>query len=428
MFKKPVLIIFTIIFALILLSPFSAVRGVEENATISNLTDKLIELSLRFSYFLKELEKTLNSLSLQQEQVLGDYLKDLFENKGIFLSKNDFLGGSSNPYLDFAKILNLIPSSSKYSKRISKKEAEGIKKSFSAIKDKILLDGLYGKIDMHEHYRAGGNVDNFLRAAGALGVSKVLFLPTGVSPDNAGYKVHQAFLVKYITKLYPEKIIPFCTINEADPKAAEVFEECLLAGGKGLKLLGGHPNFYDEPLDSKNMYKVYEVAKKYKVPVLVHGSIINVPQTLDELKRIYGDFPEVTFIHAHYCSSIFKGINLELCQEILDKYSNVYTDLSMGGGIKRYHRYFKQDLEKVKNFIIKYQDRILFGSDIILDNSYYKNLDWLYNRIRCDIDLHQKKEYTCSFGEKDWLHQGFSLDKKILHKIYFENPKKVLNY
>jgi predicted TIM-barrel fold metal-dependent hydrolase len=41
----------------------------------------------------------------------------------------------------------------------------------------------------------------------------------------------------------------------------------------------------------------------------------------------------------------------------------------MGGGIARYHYYFRQDLAKVKDFITTYQDRILFGSDIIVNTA-----------------------------------------------------------
>ena len=234
-------------------------------------------------------------------------------------------------------------------------------------------------------------------------------------------------MIEYYAKLYPEKIIPFCTIDESDPNAPEIFEECLKAGGKGLKLIGGHPKFYDTPLNSEIMYKVYQKAEQYKVPVLLHGSIITIPELIDQLEQIYSDFPEVTFIHAHYCSSIMKGINLEKCANFLDKYPNLYIDLSMGGGIKRYHRYFRQDLEKVKDFILAYQDRILFGSDIILNRSVSKNFDWLYQRVRCDIELHQKESYTCDFGEKDQVHQGFNLPREVLIKLYYENPKKALN-
>jgi len=369
-----------------------------------------------------------NCASPPHPQTLDDYLKDLFESHEIILDKDDFLEPTQEPYLAMAKILNLIPSSYQSDQSITQKTAEQISEQLLSIKDKILLDGLYGKIDMHEHYRDGADIEEFLKAAGCLGISKIVLLPTGSPPDNQGYETHQKSLIKRIKKQYPEKIIAFCTIDEADSEAAEIFEQCLKDGADGLKLIGGHPEFYDEPLNSENMYKVYQKAAEYKVPVLLHGSIINIPELKDQLDQVYSDFPEVTFIHAHYCSTIMKGINLDQCAELLDKHPNLYIDLSMGGGIARYHRYFKQDLTQVKNFVLKYQDRILFGSDIILTSSVSKDFDWLYQRMRCDIDLHQKAEYTCPFGEKDWIHRGFYLDKEVLRKLYYENPKKVLNF
>jgi len=358
---------------------------------------------------------------------LGDYLKDLFESHEIILNKDDFLEPVEDPYLAFAKILNLIPSSHQSDQKITPKTAEQISTQFLSIKDKILLDGLYGKIDMHEHYRDGGDIEEFLKAAGCLGISKIVFVPTGLSPDNQGYKTHQESLIR-IKKQYPEKIIVFATIDEADPKAAEIFEQALQDGAEGIKLLGGHPKFYDEPRNSENMYKGYQISAEYKVPVLLHGSIITIPGLKDQLDQVYSDFPEVTFIQAHYGSTIMNGINLDQIAELLDKHPNLYIDLSMGGGIARYHYYFRLDLAKVKDFIITYQDRILFGSDIILNKAKYKDFDWFYQRMKCDLDLHQQKEYTPSFGEKDILHQGFDLDREVLRKLYYENPKKVLDF
>ena len=361
-------------------------------------------------------------------QNLGDYLKDLFESHEIILDKDDFLGPVEDPYLAFAKILNLIPSSHQSDQKITQKTAEQISEQFLSIKDKILLDGLYGKIDMHEHYRDGGDIEEFLKAAGCLGISKIVFVPTGMSPDNEGYKAHQESLIKDIKERYPDKVIAFATVDEADPKAAEIFEQALQDGAKGLKLIGGHSKFYDEPLNSENMYKVYQKASEYKVPVLLHGSIITIPKLKDQLDQVYSDFPEVTFIQAHYGSTIMNGINLDQIAELLDKHPNLYIDLSMGGGISRYHYYFRQDLAKVKDFVITYQDRILFGSDIILNRKTYKDFDWLYQRIRCDIDLHEQEEYIPAFGDEGVLQPGFNLDKDVLRKLYYENPMKVLGY
>jgi predicted TIM-barrel fold metal-dependent hydrolase len=277
---------------------------------------------------------------------------------------------------------------------------------------------------MHEHYWVTGDIDLFLKAAGCFGISKVVFVPTGLAPDNKFYKINWVFLMIW-AKRYPDQIIPFCTIDEADPHAAELVEQYILEGAKGIKLIGGHPDYYDEPLNSENMYKVYQKAAEYHVPVLLHGSLINIPELNEQLDQVFSDFPEVTFILAHYGNTLMNGIHLDVIARLLDKHPNLYTDLSMGKGITAYQQYLEEDLETIRNFVIKYQDRILFGSDIIL---YFatNDLDWLYQRIRCDIDICQKAEYTCEFGESDYVHHGFNLDKEILRKLYYENPKKVL--
>jgi hypothetical protein len=128
-------------------------------------------------------------------QNLGEYLQDLFVTNGITLSEEDFFEPVDSPYLAFAKILNLVPTSAQSNDGISTRKAAQISEQFLAVKDKIYLDGLYGKIDTHEHYRVGGNIDSFLKAAGCFGISKVVFVPTGSSPDNKYYKFHWAFLM-----------------------------------------------------------------------------------------------------------------------------------------------------------------------------------------------------------------------------------------
>ena len=357
-------------------------------------------------------------------QNLGEYLQDLFATNNITPSEDDFFEPVEDPYLAFAKMLNLVPTSAQSNDRINMRKARRISEQFLAVKDKLYLDGLYGKIDMHEHYWVSGNVDLFLRALGCFGISKVVLLPTGAPPDNKFYRINSMFLMMW-AKRYPDKVIPFCTIDEADPRAAELVEQYILAGAKGVKLIGGHPDYYDEPLNSENMYKVYQKAAEYDVPVLLHGSLINIPELQDQLDQVYSDFPEVTFQHAHYGQTLMKGIHLDVIAELLDKYPNLYIDLSMGSGITGYHGYLKRDLETIRNFVIEYQDRILFGSDLILSIGT-NDFDWLYERVRCEIDLCQKAEFTCEFGKSDWVHQGFDLDEEILRKLYYENPKKVL--
>src|SRR3989338_5416605 len=224
-----------------------------------------------------------------------------------------------------------------------------------------------GILDMHEHYSKGGNMKSYLDVAAKLGVSKTVFLPTGGQPDNHGYKENMAQLLE-LKKQFPDRIIAFCTVDEADPDAPEIFKKCLDDGGKGIKLMAGHPNFYDVPIDDEKIRALFEIANERDVPVIVHMSIINVPKIKDEFMRLMDGFPNTRLQFSHYCSTIYNGINLDQCAEFLDKFPNMYIDLSMGGGITRYFKYLSDpaNLQQVKDFIVKYQDRILYGTDMIL--------------------------------------------------------------
>jgi predicted TIM-barrel fold metal-dependent hydrolase len=363
-------------------------------------------------------------------QNLGEYLQDLLTANNITPSEGDFFEPVDDPYLAYGKMLNLIPTSARSDDGITMAKARSISDQLLAVKDKLYFDGLYGKIDMHEHYWVSGDVDLFLRALGCFGISKVVLLPTGWSPDNRYYRINSMLLMMW-AKRFPDRVIPFCTIDEADPRAAELVEQYILAGAKGLKLIGGHPDYYDEPYNSENMYKVYQKVAEYGVPVLMHCSLINIPELQEQMDEVLSDFPEVTFIFAHYGNTLMRGNQLDVIAELLDKHPNLYADMSHGGGITTYHRYLLQDFETIRSFIIQYQDRILFGSDLILFFAV-NDFDWLYDRLQCEIDLCQKAEFTmgakfsCQCPIANEIHQGFDLDEEILRKIYYQNPKTVL--
>lgn len=286
-----------------------------------------------------------------------------------------------------------------------------------------------GMFDMHEHFRAGGNAELYLDVASKLGIAKTVFVPTGSGPDNKGYKEHMAALLA-LQKKYPDQVIAYCTVDEADPQAPEIFEKCLDNGGKGLKLIGGHPEFYDVPLNNDVVRQLFEIARDRDVPVLVHVSIITLTKAKDEFKSVLSEFPDVRVQFAHYCSSIYNGINLEQCSEFLDAYPNLYIDLTMGGGILRYFKYMTEDMKKIRDFVLKYQDRILSGSDLIIasGSSPTTNRQWLRNRMMCDFSLHQEKWYKCSVMNKGEyaLLPGFGFPEEVLRKLYIENPKKFL--
>lgn len=285
-------------------------------------------------------------------------------------------------------------------------------------------------IDTHEHFTAGGHMEKYLQAAAGFGIKKTVFVPTGKAPDNEGYKQNMAALLQ-MQKKYPNQIIAFCTVDDEDPEAPQIFENCLKKGGKGLKLINGHPDFYDAPLNSPIMKQLFEVAAEYDVPVLIHITMYRLPQAGEEFKDILDEFPTVTVQIAHYCSAIYDGVHLEICAAILDRYPNVYIDTTMGGGIERYFKYMREDIKPIKDFIIKYQDRITYGTDMILSRKGLSSTrEWLRGRMSCDLSALKESQVICpviASAVSDPV-PGFSLPADVLQKILVENPKKILKF
>lgn len=291
----------------------------------------------------------------------------------------------------------------------------------------------FQKISAHEHWRKGGNIAPYLKVMKWTNIEKVVFVPTDWPASNPKYKENLEELFE-LKKKYPDKIVAFATAYNKDPQAAKLIEEAILRGAQGIKFIDWlfSEKFPDEAggVDSENMYKVYEVAKRHRVPVLMHIDFQKKPEWKLQFERAAADFPEVKFILAHYARSASgENPNLELCAETLDRFPNVFIDISMGGGVRRYMRYFDQNPARWRDLILRYRDRILWGTDIILDEMPFKNAVWLKSRMLLDFLMLQKKTYYNPLHIEDTaVHKGLELPPAVLKKIYYDNPARILKF
>jgi predicted TIM-barrel fold metal-dependent hydrolase len=289
----------------------------------------------------------------------------------------------------------------------------------------------FRKISTHEHYRARGDIRPYLAAMEWANIEKAVFVPTAWPPSNPHYKDNLQELLA-LRRRYPKKIIVFATAYDKDPEAATILEEAMKQGAQGIKFIDwlASAKYPDEagPVDSENMYRVYEIARRYRVPVLLHIDFQKRPDWKGQFERVATDFPDVTFILAHYCRAASgQTPALELCADTLDKFPHVFGDISMGGGLKRYMRYFDEDPVRWHDFVLRYQDRLLWGTDIILDGNPSKDAAWVRHRMLTDFLMFQSTLYQSPFHQNDkTLHTGLALPTSVLKKIYYENPRRLL--
>ncbi|UCH34807.1 MAG: amidohydrolase [Armatimonadota bacterium] len=276
------------------------------------------------------------------------------------------------------------------------------------------------KISMHEHYRVGGNIDALLAVMDELNIRKMILVPTGSPPDNGKYREHMAALLD-IQRRHPDRIVAFATVDESDPEAPRILRQAIADGAKGLKLIGGHPDFYDAPLDSALMHELMAVCRDAGLPVLIHVSMAAYPEMQEQFERLVADFPEVTFIAAHYCKH---APRLGPARELLDRHPNLYTDLSMGGGVSRYLRQIDADPQQFRRFVMDYQDRVMWGSDIILDEG--KGESFVRSRVSEDLHLFRRRIHASRWADYEVPLHGLELPEQVLRKIYWDNPWRIL--
>jgi predicted TIM-barrel fold metal-dependent hydrolase len=276
------------------------------------------------------------------------------------------------------------------------------------------------KISTHEHYRRGGNIDNFILAMNQTGITRAIFVPTGTAPNNSGYERNMKELLE-VRRRHPGRIIAFATVNEADPNASQVLEQAVKEGARGLKLIGGHADFYTVPMNSANVQRIIDTCRHLSLPVLIHVSMRMYPNIGAEFEDLLTRFPDVTFVAAHYGKF---APELHKMSKMLDRFRNLHTDLSMGGGLVSYLAQIHNEPEKFRDFITRHQERIVWGTDIILSPN--DTVERLRTRIATDLYLLSRAVHVSPILSSMIPLNGLHLPPKVLNKIFWENPQRIL--
>jgi hypothetical protein len=121
----------------------------------------------------------------------------------------------------------------------------------------------------------------------------------------------------------------------------------------------------------------------------------------------------------------------------MDTYPQLYTDISFGhpdfliAGFGR----ISNNYLAFRDFMKKYQDRITYGTDLVVTTYKAKTRAYLDDVHLAYMDLLEKDEFTLPSSiynmmssdarkkvDEDRIYRGLKLDDEILHKIYHDNP------
>ena len=168
--------------------------------------------------------------------------------------------------------------------------------------------------------------------------------------------------------------------------------------------------------DSPEMMAVFELARDHDVPVLVHFEDTLWTDGFPRFHRVLEKYPTVKFIgHAQtWWANVSQGYKLEdgkspkgpvkpggLTDRWLKDYPNLYSDLSANSG----NNGLTRDVDFARAFILRHQDKVLFGSDCI-----------------CPTGIGP----TCITVRKLEALAALRLDEKVQAKLFRDNARRVL--
>lgn len=239
---------------------------------------------------------------------------------------------------------------------------------------------------------------------------------------------------------YPNQVYIFGGLHHHLPAVpeerinlADQAEKLMRVGFDGIKMIEGKPSVRGElgyPLDAPIYDEYYAYLEAERIPLLFHvGDPISfwegiykdarIPgreELYQEVDRVLAHFPNLRVIFAHF---YFMSEDLERAARFLDQYPEVSLDLTPHPGM---YVDFALVPDKAREFFIKYQDRIIFGTDNHgEDRDFAPGAPLEYWPV-------YKVAVMRAFLETDgefpgWHHalRGIALEPEVLAKIYRGN-------
>ena len=307
-------------------------------------------------------------------------------------------------------------------------------------------------IDIHNHLGHLENLEAYLKEMDEAGIRIAISLDGHSAGDF--YKEHLAA----VNKVAKDRMLVFFApdwyrIDEPGfgENEARRLEEAVKMGVRGLKVFKNLGlTVKDEsgkivPVDDPRLDPVWAKCGELGIPVMIHSSdpkaffkpVDRFNERYDELGAhprwsFYGDqYPSKEEILkqrnnmiARHPNTIFIGAHMaNLPEELgrvamwLEQYPNLYVDIDA-----RISELGRQPYT-ARKFIIKYQDRVMFGSDTPPDAHAYRIY---YRFLETDDEYIDPAEGHHLQGR--WMIYGLYLPDEVLEKVYYKNAMKILNW
>lgn len=200
-----------------------------------------------------------------------------------------------------------------------------------------------------------------------------------------------------------------------DDPMFEPILEFIARSGKPLIAHIGEPKNCWLPIDSMTVNNDKGYFKNNpQYHMYLHPEFPSHKRLVDSRDNVLAAHPDLKLIGAHLGSLEW---DVDELAERLDKYPNFAVDMAA-----RVCHFQVQDREKVRDFIITYQDRLLYATDLIVseNDDFEARRKGLQKSWRSDWDYFATDKIMNSRNVEGEF-KALDLDKSILRKIYYTN-------
>jgi len=349
-----------------------------------------------------------------------------------------------------------------------------VKKIYLFKEDHIPEKAAFPVIDAHNHLWGNWQTDRVIQTMNAVGIAGFCDVTGNVRIEfsKGGYTIKEGDIYDFIrncVEAYPGRFYCFTMSSFAHPADEPLFDDPKKfddefittlhqhhkAGAKGLKVLkelGLH--FRDRHgrlvnCDDDRLARIWDEAGKLGMPVLIHQadpygffepvteenehfeSLMKYPswsfadpkfpRKLELLKRrdnLIRQHPGTTFILPHFANF---PENISYVSELLDSNKNIIIDFSA-----RLDELGRQPYSS-REFFIRHQDRIIFGSDMPANIETSVKMYRTYFRFLETYDeAFYPPDYDGTFDRARWPICGIGLPEEVLEKVYYRNIIKII--
>jgi predicted TIM-barrel fold metal-dependent hydrolase len=204
-----------------------------------------------------------------------------------------------------------------------------------------------------------------------------------------------------------------------DPRFDPVFKHI---AELGIPLVGhlGEPKNCWLPLNemtTKNDVRYFTRNPQYHM--YKHPEFPSYEEQMEARDRVLEKNPDLAFIGCHLASIEW---SVDELAKFLDRFPNSAVDLAARTGQLFYQT--KADHKKVRDFFIKYQDRILYGTDIGENEGAGEDFKKQNHEIWLSHWEYFVSDNTLTSSLIDGDFKGLKLPKEVIDKIYAKNTKK----